>query len=151
MLRHIVKFLKLTERALNEFCEFFEHYPSNENIIKDIEKNPEKNLNFVADLKYTEKDIKLPELSTFKITPYVEPIISIRTLYDNIYNIVRLEYNFDQVNEKIVHVIDVLCGLFNSICTTHFLEFKKILPSQREKIVKEHSSKLNDYFNADPK
>ena len=31
-----------------------------------------------------------------------------------------------------------------------FLEFKKILPSQREKIVKEHSSKLNDYFNADP-
>ena len=143
-------FRKLTERALNEFCEFFEHYPSNENIIKDIEKNPEKNLNFVADLKYTEKDIKLPDLSTFKITPYVEPIISIRTLYDNIYNIVRLEYNFDQVNEKIVHVIDVLCGLFNSICTTHFLEFKKILPSQREKIVKEHSSKLNDYFNADP-
>ena len=62
MLRHIVKFLKLTERALNEFCEFFEHYPSNENIIKDIEKNPEKNLNFVADLKYTEKDIKLPDL-----------------------------------------------------------------------------------------
>ena len=143
-------FRKLTERALNDFCEFFEHYPSNESIIKDIEKNPEKNLNFVSDLKYGEKDIKLPELSTFKITPYVEPIISIRTLYDNIYNIVRLEYNFDQVNEKIVHVIDVLCGLFNSICTTHFLEFKKILPSQREKIVKEHSSKLNDYFNADP-
>ena len=42
------------------------------------------------------------------------------------------------------------CVITCRICTTHFLEFKKILPSQREKIVKEHSSKLNDYFNADP-
>ena len=143
-------FRKLTEKALNDFCEFFDKYPSNESIIKEIEKDPEKNLNFVSDLRYTEKDIKLPELSTFKITPYVNPIISIRTKYDNVYNIVRLEYNFDQVNEKIVHVIDVLCSLFNSICTTHFLDFKKILPSQREKIVKEHSSKINDYFNSEP-
>ena len=62
---------------------------------------------------------------------------------------IKIEYDLDQVNEKISKIIDNLCTIFSSLPTTHFLEFKKILPSQREKIVKEHSAKLNEFFNSD--
>ena len=62
---------------------------------------------------------------------------------------VKIEYDLDQVNEKISKIIESICTIFSSLPTTHFLEFKKILPSQREKIVKEHSAKLNEFFNSD--
>ena len=143
-------FRKLTEKALNDIFNFFDEYPSNLNLFKQTEAHEYLQGNYVKDLEYDEKDIKLPDLLTFKITHLVEPLISIKTKYDNLYNLVKLEYNFDQAYEKLIKIIDNLCNLFNSICTTHFLEFKKILPSQREKIAKEHSSKLNDYFNSDP-
>ena len=55
----------------------------------------------------------------------------------------------DLINDKITKIIDTLCTIFSSLPTTHFLEFKKIRPSQREKIVKEHSAKLNEFFNSD--
>ena len=143
-------FRKLCERALNEFCYFFEKYPSNDALLKEIKENKEKDLDFTRELEYDEHDIKLPQLNSFKISHLVEPIISIRTKYEPLYNLVKLEYNFEQIYEKIIKIIDVVCNLFNSICTTHFLEFKTVLPSEREKIVKEHSSKLNEYFNSDP-
>jgi hypothetical protein len=47
-------------------------------------------------------------------------------------------------------IVDTICNLFNPLCTSHFLDFRKILPSQRENIVKEHSAKINEFFNADP-
>ena len=143
-------FRKLTEKALLEFCDFFEHFPTNEQLLREIATDKEKDLDFSKEIEYAEKEIKLPEMISFKIAHLVDPVISIKTKYEPLYNLVKLEYNFDQVYEKIVKVIDVLCNLFNSVCTSHFLEFKKILPSDREKIAKEHSSKLNDYFNSAP-
>ena len=62
---------------------------------------------------------------------------------------IKIEFDLDQINDKITEVIDTLCTIFSSLPTSHFLEFKKILPSQREKIVKEHSAKLNEFFNSD--
>ena len=93
-------------------------------------------------------DIKLPELLSFFISPYVDPLISIKTSMDD-HGEIKIEFDLDQINDKITEVIDTLCTIFSSLPTSHFLEFKKILPSQREKIVKEHSAKLNEFFNSD--
>ena len=142
-------FRKLTERALNDFSNFFEKYTSNEELFKNLSE--ENKINFTKDIIYdNEDDIKLPDLNFFYTTAYVDPLISIKTKYDVLYNLIKLEYNFDQIYEKIMKIIDNICNLFNPLCTSHFLDFKKILPSQREKVVKEHSAKLNEFFNADP-
>ena len=142
-------FRKLTEKALNDFCSFFEKYPSNEKLYDKLTQ--EHKINYAKDIIYdNEDDIKLPDLSFFYITPYVEPLISIKTKYDVLYNLIKLEYNFEQTYEKIIKIVDNICNLFSPLCTSHFLEFKKILPSQRENIVKEHSTKLNEFFNSDP-
>ena len=143
-------FRKLTEKALNDFSNFFEKYPSNDELYEKLSLNNIK-INYAKDIIYdNEDDIKLPDLTFFYISPYVEPLISIKTKYDVLYNLIKLEYNFEQAYEKIIKVVDNICNLFNPLCTTHFLEFKKILPSQRENIVKEHSTKLNEFFNSDP-
>ena len=142
-------FRKLTERALIDFNNFFDKYPSNNELYDKLIK--ENKVNYAKDIIYdSEEDIRLPDLSCFYIYPYIEPLISIKTKYDVLYNLIKLEYNFEQVYEKIIKVVDNICTLFNPLCTTHFLEFKKILPSQRENIVKEHSTKLNEFFNSDP-
>ena len=59
---------------------------------------------------------------------------------------IKIEYDLDQVNERINKMIENICTIFSSLSTTHFLEFKKTLLSQREKIVKEHSVKLNNFL-----
>ena len=142
-------FRKLTEKALNDFSNFFEQYTSNEELFKNLSK--ENKINYAQDIKYdSEDDIKLPDFNFFYTTAYVDPLISIKTKYDVLYNLIKLEYNFNQVYEKITKIVDTICNLFNPLCTSHFLDFKKILPSQRENIVKEHSAKLNEFFNADP-
>ena len=142
-------FRKLAEKALNDFSDFFEKYPSNEELYKNITE--ENKVNFAKDIVYdSEEDLKLPDLNFFYTTPYVDPILSIKIKYDVLYNLIKLEYNFEQVYEKIVKIVDIICNLFNPLCTSHFLDFRKILPSQRENIVKEHSAKLNEFFNADP-
>ena len=138
-------FRKLTEKALNDFSNFFEQYTSNEELFKNLSK--ENKINYAQDIKYdSEDDIKLPDFNFFYTTAYVDPLISIKTKYDVLYNLIKLEYNFNQVYEKITKIVDTICNLFNPLCTTHFLDFKKILPSQRENIVKEHSAKLNEFF-----
>ncbi len=142
-------FRKLTEKALIDFNNFFEKYPSNDELFDKLSN--ENKINFAKDIVYdSEEDIKFPDLTFFYISAYVEPLISIKTKYDVLYNLIKLEYNFEQVYEKVIKVVDNICNLFNPLCTTHFLEFKKILPSQRENIVKEHSTKLNEFFNSDP-
>ena len=142
-------FRKLTEKALIDFSNFFEKYTSNEELFKNLSK--ENKINYTKDIIYdSDDDIKLPDLKFFYTTAYVDPLISIKTKYDTLYNLIKLEYNFDRVYEKIMKIIDIICNLFNPLCTSHFLDFRKILPSQRENVVKEHSTKLNEFFNADP-
>ena len=142
-------FRKLTEKALNDFSNFFEQYTSNEELFKNLSE--ENKINFCKDITYDDvEDIRLPDLKFFYTTAYVDPLISIKTKYDVLYNLIKLEYNFDHVYEKIMKIVDTICNLFNPLCTSHFLDFRKILPSQRENIVKEHSAKINEFFNADP-
>ena len=138
-------FRKLTEKALNLYYDFFEKYKSNNEIYKEL---PEK-ISYTNDLKYeNEDDIHLPQLISFFISPYVNPLISLKTIMAD-HGEIKIEYDVDKVNEKIIKIIDNICTIFSSLPTTHFLEFKKILPTHREKIVKEHSTKLNEFFNSD--
>ena len=138
-------FRKLTEKALNDYLNFFDKYKSN---IKIYEELKEK-INVIDDLIYeSEDDLRLPELISFYIAPYINPLISLKTNINDLGEI-KIEFDLDQINEKIIKIIDDICTTFSSLPTTHFLEFKKILPSQREKIVKEHSTKLNEFFNSD--
>ena len=136
---------KLTEKALNDYLNFFENYKSNKEIYESL--NEKKS--YLNDLFYeNEDDIRLPKLISFFITPYVDPLISLKVSM-NEHGEIKIENDLDQINDKITKIIDTLCNIFSSLPTSHFLEFKKILPSQREKIVKEHSAKLNEFFNSD--
>ena len=138
-------FRKLTEKALNDYYKFFDQYKSNMKIYEEL--NEKKS--YTNDLIYdTEEDIRLPQIISFFISPYVNPLISIKTKMND-HGEIKIEYDLDQVNERISKIIDNICTIFSFLPTTHFLEFKKILPSQREKIVKEHSAKLNEFFNSD--
>ena len=138
-------FRKLIEKALNDYLHFFEKYKSNQEIFDSLKEKK----SVISDLYYEDKeDLRLPELLSFFISPYVEPLISIKTIM-NEHGEVKVEFDLGQINDKITKLIDNLCTIFSSLPTSHFLEFKKILPSIREKIVKEHSSKLNEFFNSD--
>ena len=138
-------FRKLTEKALNDYFNFFDQYKSNLKILEELNEK----ISYTNDLIYeSEEDIHLPEIISFFISPYINPLISIKTRMND-HGEVKIEYDLDQVNEKISKIIESICTIFSSLPTTHFLEFKKILPSQREKIVKEHSAKLNEFFNSD--
>ena len=136
---------KLTEKGLNDYLNFFDKFKSNKEIFESL---PEKK-SYVSDLHYeNEDDIKLPDLISFYISAYVDPLISLKTSMND-HGEVKIENDLDQINDKITKIIDILCNIFSSLPTSHFLEFKKILPSQREKIVKEHSARLNEFFNSD--
>ena len=138
-------FRKLTEKALVDYYKYFDKYKSNKAIFDELE---EKRC-FANDINYESEDaIHLPEIISFFISPYVNPLISLKTKI-NEHGEIKIEYDLDLINEKICKIIDNICTIFSSLPTTHFLEFKKILPSQREKIVKEHSAKLNEFFNSD--
>ena len=138
-------FRKLTEKALNDYYNFFDKYKSNIMIYNELHDK----YTYTRDLIYdNEDDVRLPEIISFFISPYVNPLISLKTKIND-HGEIKIEYDLDQVNEKISKIIDNICTIFSSLPTTHFLEFKKILPSQREKIVKEHSAKLNEFFNSD--
>ena len=138
-------FRKLTEKALNDYYNFFDKYKSNIMIYNELHDK----YTYTRDLIYdNEDDIRLPEIISFFISPYVNPLISLKTKIND-HGEIKIEFDLDQVNEKISKIIENICTIFSSLPTTHFLEFKKILPSQREKIVKEHSAKLNEFFNSD--
>jgi len=138
-------FRKLTEKSLNLYFDFFNKYRSNIEIYKELAEKK----SYTNDLQYeNEEDIRLPQLISFFISPYVDPLISLKTIMTD-HGEIKIEYDVDNVNEKIIKIIDNICTIFSSLPTTHFLEFKKILPTQREKIVKEHSTKLNEFFNSD--
>ena len=138
-------FRKLTEKALNDYYHFFDKYNSNLKIFEELKEKQ----SFTNDLIYdSEDDIRLPQIISFIISPYVDPLISLKTKMND-HGEIKIEYDLDQVNDRISKIIDNICSIFSSLPTSHFLEFKKILPSQREQIVKEHSAKLNEFFNSD--
>ena len=138
-------FRKLSEKALNDYLNFFEKYKSNKEIFDSLTEKK----TYVSDLFYeNDDDIKLPDLLSFYISAYVDPLISLK-ISMNDHGEIKLENDLDQINDKITKIINSLCNIFSSLPTSHFLEFKKILPSQREKIVKEHSARLNEFFNSD--
>ena len=138
-------FRKLTEKALIDYYKFFDKYKSNLKILEELKDKK----SYTNDLIYdSEEDIRLPQLISFFISPYVEPLISLKTKMND-HGEIKIEYDLDQVNDKISKIIENICSIFSSLPTSHFLEFKKILPSQREQIVKEHSAKLNEFFNSD--
>ena len=138
-------FRKLTEKALNDYYHFFYKYKSNIRIYEELDDK----INYSNDLIYdSDDDIRLPKLISFFISPYINPLISLKTKIND-HGEIKIEFDLDQVNEKISKIIENLCTIFSTLPTTHFLEFRKILPSQREKIVKEHSAKLNEFFNSD--
>jgi len=141
-------FRKIVEKSLYNFLNFFESYETNKYLYEH--KSKTNQINFIDQLEYKEKEIHLPDMLSFHIIHLVEPIISIKTKYDESYNLVKLEYTYEEIYEKLANIIDNMCNLFNTIVTTHFLDFSNILPTEREKIVKEHSSKINNYFNTDP-
>ena len=136
---------KLSEKALIDYQHFFEKYKSNQEIFDSLTDKK----SYVNELTYdNEDDIRLPNLISFYISKYVDPLISIKTTIND-HGEIKIENDLDLINDKITKIIDTLCTIFSSLPTTHFLEFKKIRPSQREKIVKEHSAKLNEFFNSD--
>ena len=143
----VVFFRKIIEKALNEYCEYFVNVKSsNELLMNDV--NCDNGVS--SGVQYDEKDIMLPQLLTFKISHVVNPLISLNMKYNAMYNVVNIEYTFEEVYNKITHVIDCLCNVFNDLCIVNDLDFRTTLPSEREQIVKEHSSRVNEYFNMTP-
>ena len=146
----VVFFRKVIEKALKEYCEYFVNVKSsNELLMNDVNDNSVDS-GVSSGVCYNEKDIVLPQLLTFKISHVVNPLISLNMKYDAMYNVVNIEYTFEEVYNKITHVIDCLCNVFNDICIVQDLEFRTTLPSEREQVVKEHSSRVNEYFNMTP-
>ena len=143
----VVFFRKLIEKALNDYCEYFNNIKSNHELLMNV--NEDTN-DIVSDIHYNDKDIVLPKLLTFKISHLVNPLISLQVQYDSMYNTVNIEYTFEQVYNKIIQVINCLCNVFNDMCILQDLDFRTTPPSQREQIVKEHSSRVNEYFNSSP-
>jgi hypothetical protein len=111
-------FRKLTEKALNDYFNFFEQYKSNLKILEELNEK----ISYTNDLIYeSEEDIHLPEIISFFISPYINPLISIKTRMND-HGEVKIEYDLDQVNEKISKIIESICTIFSSLPTTHFLE-----------------------------
>ena len=144
----VVFFRKIIEKALNEYCEYFVNVKSNNELLMN---NINSDNGVSSGVCYDEKkDIVLPQLLTFKISHVVNPLISLNMKYDAMYNAVNVEYTFEEVYNKITHVIDCLCNVFNDIYVVHDLDVRTTPPSERERIVKEHSSRVNEYFNMTP-
>lgn len=142
-------FRQLAEKALNEFADFFEKYEENDSIFKRLLEKGEKS--YLDGFEYKPKALKLPFIKPFVLSSEVEPLISIKTKYEEIYGVVKLEFTFEQVFEKVANIVNTICEIFERLVTTHFLQFKKIKPSDRETTMKDHSTKLNEFFKSDKK
>ena len=112
-------FRKLSEKALNDYLNFFEKYKSNKEIFDSLTEKK----TYVSDLFYeNDDDIKLPDLLSFYISAYVDPLISLK-ISMNDHGEIKLENDLDQINDKITKIINSLCNIFSSLPTSHFLEF----------------------------
>jgi len=100
-----------------------------------------------AHISYKEHDIKLPLIKSFVVSDTLNPVIHISTKIDCVYNVVKLEYSYDQVSEIFTKICDDAVGLFNGLYTTHFLDFKPVLPPEVERIQKSHMHRINEVFS----
>jgi hypothetical protein len=100
-----------------------------------------------AYISYKENDIKLPIIKSFVVSDILNPVIHISTKIDSIYNLVKLEYSYDQVSEIFIKICDNIISLFNGLYTTHFMDFKTVLPPDVERIQKAHWLRINEVFS----
>ena len=65
---------------------------------------------------------------------------------------IKIEYDLDQVNERISKIIDNICTIFSSLPTTHFLEYyyKTFCPNLILEEVDEIESNLNIMSSTEP-
>lgn len=136
-------FRKLLEQSINYLSNYILNFKSNESIF--VECNDKNEIN--NELNYKAKDLKLPLLKSFMIRHQVISIINIKANFDSVYNVVSLEYTYDQICDMFEKLIDTTITIFNNISSSYFLEFKNILPSDYEKNLKSHWTKLNEIFN----
>lgn len=144
-------FRKLEEKALNNFLNFFESIPSKYEFLDSLTEQEKLENDLRKNLKYEHNDIQLPDIISFKIYYLVNPIISINTKFDPTKHVVKLEYTFEEIHEKIFSIIFHLLKLFNTFPSLQCAEFKKITPTDLEKIIRDHATMLNDYCSAEPK
>lgn len=100
-----------------------------------------------AFISYKDHDIKLPLIKSFVVSDTLNPVMHISTKIDSIYNVVKLEYSYDQVSEIFIKTCDNIVGLFNGLYTTHFVDFKTVLPPEVERIQKAHMLRINEVFS----
>jgi len=61
--------------------------------------------------------------------------------------LVKLEYIYEKVVEMFIKMVENPLTIFNTLCTTHYLEFKTIPPSEYEKILRQHNIFINNMFS----
>jgi hypothetical protein len=136
-------FRQIVEKSVKQFADFLLSFRLNDTILKSM-GNGTYNIN--SEIHYNEKEVKLPNLLSFQILENTLPIINIKCKYDQIYNLVRLEYSHDEVLERILSLFDQCITMFNNLYTTHFLDFKLNSLTELEKIQKTHWFRLNEIF-----
>lgn len=145
---------RLVEKSIEDLSNFILSFglPSESEKIEYLstifQKSNSRTFNVVSLINYNEKELKLPNLKAFisNENTLIRPLINIKTKFDSNFNVVKLEYTYDQVIDFFVKLFDSTITLFNGLLTTHFLEFQEIPPTEIERIQKEHINHLNEIF-----
>lgn len=124
----------LIEKSVDQFVNFFYNYKYNEDIFTEIKIFYHLN----DEIIFKKNEIKLPPLRAFQLRNYVDPIINVKIIWDTRFNTIKLEHSIDKILELLLKLIDNCIVLFNSFCTSHFLEFKVIDVIDIEKVQKDH-------------
>jgi len=122
------------------------NYKQNEKSLVSFSQNSINFYDLNSEIFYREKEIRLPHLRAFLIKNELNPILNLKSKYDETFAQIRLEFTSDEVIEILLKLLENSVTFFNSFYMTHFLEFKKFLPSELEKINKQHWVRLNEVF-----
>ncbi len=98
-------------------------------------------------IRYSHTDIKLPKIKSFVVLDLLSPILNIKTKIDTIYNVVKLEFSYDQISDMFLKICNSTINLFNGMYSTHFLDFKRNLPNDLEKSKQEHLLRISEIFS----
>jgi hypothetical protein len=135
-------FRNLLEKSVENLVNFFYNFKYNEDIFNKIVTFYPLN----DEIHYRKNETKLPDLKAFQLRNYVDPIINIKIIWDNRFNTIKLEHTIDKILEMLLKLIDNCIQIFNSLCTTQFLDLKQIDPNELEKVQKDHWSRINELF-----
>ena len=135
-------FRSIIEKSVESFVNFFQTFKYNEEIFNKITIFYPLN----DEIFFKKNEIKIPSLRAFQLRNYVDPIINIKIIWDTKFNTIKIEHSIDKILEMMLKLIDTCIMIFNSFCTTHFLEFIKIDINDIEKVQKEHWSRVNEIF-----